>query len=304
MFTTLTTGTYSRAPAAAFATVSVRPAARRSGMITPCTPAASAVLRMAPRFLGSSTPSRMRKSGVWPRSCRYLQNIVKGGVVMSGGKRDNALMHALRRLPVQGIAARHPDLDTGAFCQPHDLVNVLVVLPMLRYQQPLDGPARSERFDNRIDSEYLISLHRMLRCSDADRDIKDSTIRGGMHLFRLPDRAVGPVEQFDAAFIQAFPYSVRFGPVLARARFVPRWISSSIRSTGNVTLLSASLPSLNHSSGSRRKMPSVLLTSSNEAERRRQERNRPHPRSFCPHRPGTCSHPARDRRSGRWRRPY
>src|ERR1019366_8940174 len=54
---TRTTGRCSSAPAAALATTSVMPAARRSGMMMAPAPAAWAVRMTAPRLGGSSTPS-------------------------------------------------------------------------------------------------------------------------------------------------------------------------------------------------------------------------------------------------------
>jgi hypothetical protein len=57
MLVTRVTGRYSSAPAAALATTSVRPTARRSGMMMPPAPAACAVRTIAPRLCGSSTPS-------------------------------------------------------------------------------------------------------------------------------------------------------------------------------------------------------------------------------------------------------
>src|ERR1019366_3722122 len=54
---TRTTGRCSSAPAAALATTSVMPAARRSGMMMAPAPAAWAVRMTAPRLCGSSTPS-------------------------------------------------------------------------------------------------------------------------------------------------------------------------------------------------------------------------------------------------------
>ena len=59
MFTTRTTGKYASAPAAARPTVSVNPAARRSGITTAAAPAACAVRMIAPRLCGSSTPSKI-----------------------------------------------------------------------------------------------------------------------------------------------------------------------------------------------------------------------------------------------------
>ena len=60
---TLATGTYSMAPADAFATESVKPTALRFGMMTPWTPAPSADRRIAPKLCGSSIPSRRRRKG-------------------------------------------------------------------------------------------------------------------------------------------------------------------------------------------------------------------------------------------------
>src|ERR1039458_7066704 len=57
MLVTRTTGRCSSAPAAALATTSVTPAARRSGMMMAPAPAACAVRMTAPRLCGSSTPS-------------------------------------------------------------------------------------------------------------------------------------------------------------------------------------------------------------------------------------------------------
>ncbi len=54
-FFTRATRICANAPAAAFSQAGVRPAARRSGMITPCAPAHSPVRIMAPRLWGSVT---------------------------------------------------------------------------------------------------------------------------------------------------------------------------------------------------------------------------------------------------------
>ena len=55
--------------AAAFAAAGPRPAARRSGKITPWAPAHSAERMIAPRLCGSVTPSRMTMNASSPRSC-------------------------------------------------------------------------------------------------------------------------------------------------------------------------------------------------------------------------------------------
>ena len=62
-FATLATGTYSSAPAEVLPTVKFREALRRFGIITPCAPAASAVLITAPRLCVSSTPSQIIING-------------------------------------------------------------------------------------------------------------------------------------------------------------------------------------------------------------------------------------------------
>jgi hypothetical protein len=59
---TVTTGTVSAAPLAAFATVALTPTARSFGTITACAPNASALRRQAPRLCGSVTPSSTSSS--------------------------------------------------------------------------------------------------------------------------------------------------------------------------------------------------------------------------------------------------
>ena len=66
MFVTRQKGMCSLAPADAFTASGVSPAERRSCVITPAAPAASAVRIMAPRFLGSSTWSRTMYKGCLP----------------------------------------------------------------------------------------------------------------------------------------------------------------------------------------------------------------------------------------------
>src|SRR5262245_46234876 len=69
---TRATRTYSTAPAEVLATVSLRPAARCSGMKTPSTPAHSQVRRTAPRLCGSSTPSSSTTRGGSPIESRIV----------------------------------------------------------------------------------------------------------------------------------------------------------------------------------------------------------------------------------------
>ena len=63
IFGTRDTRMCSEAPADARTAAGVTPAARRSGTMTPCTPAASAVRKSEPRFCGSRTWSRTRRNG-------------------------------------------------------------------------------------------------------------------------------------------------------------------------------------------------------------------------------------------------
>src|SRR5450755_198047 len=75
MLVARTIGMYSRAPAAALATTSVRPTARRSGITMPPAPAACAVRVMAPRLCGSSNPSSTTNNcaaGATSSSCAYF----------------------------------------------------------------------------------------------------------------------------------------------------------------------------------------------------------------------------------------
>ena len=65
-FVTFATGIYSIAPAEVFPTVAFSPTERRFGIITPCAPAHSAVLRIAPRLCGSVMPSRRMIKGSSP----------------------------------------------------------------------------------------------------------------------------------------------------------------------------------------------------------------------------------------------
>src|ERR1700733_3074372 len=64
-FLTRATGRCASAPADALSTVSLNPAARLSGITTPCAPAASEVRTIAPRLWGSSMPSSST-SRPWP----------------------------------------------------------------------------------------------------------------------------------------------------------------------------------------------------------------------------------------------
>ena len=65
-FTTLTTGQRDRIPAEAFMATGVTPTARSRGMTRPWAPSATAERAMAPRWWGSSTPSRTTSKGGSP----------------------------------------------------------------------------------------------------------------------------------------------------------------------------------------------------------------------------------------------
>ena len=66
MLFTLAIFMYSTAPAEVLATVALTDAALLFGIITPCTPAVSAVLIIEPRLCGSSIPSNMIINGSSP----------------------------------------------------------------------------------------------------------------------------------------------------------------------------------------------------------------------------------------------
>ena len=68
MFVTRETSICSAAPALALSTTAVSPAARRLGMMTPWTPAHSAVRKIAPRLCGSAISSHTTMNGSSPRS--------------------------------------------------------------------------------------------------------------------------------------------------------------------------------------------------------------------------------------------
>ena len=91
MFVTRETSICSAAPALALSTTAVSPAARRLGMMTPWTPAHSAVRKIAPRLCGSAISSHDDERILAPLG-GTLQNILDGGVLAHCRLRDDALV--------------------------------------------------------------------------------------------------------------------------------------------------------------------------------------------------------------------
>ena len=92
--------------------MAVMGAERRSGRMTPSTPAPSAVRRSAPRLWGSSTPSRARKKRWWP-SARGGEEVFDGEELALANEGDDALMGVGLGEPGELVAGLEGDADAG-----------------------------------------------------------------------------------------------------------------------------------------------------------------------------------------------
>ncbi len=81
------TGTRDAAPAEVFQAEGVIPAARRSGITTPCAPKAAAERTTAPRLRGSVTPSRTTNNG-WSPDPKASASRSSGSAYLYGGTRS------------------------------------------------------------------------------------------------------------------------------------------------------------------------------------------------------------------------
>ena len=89
------------------------PAARRSGISTPCAPKPAALRTTAPRLRGSVTESRATMSGGSPMLGGPVEQVVGVGVLVRRHPGGEALVHGAAGHPVQ-LAAAH--LEQGVPC--------------------------------------------------------------------------------------------------------------------------------------------------------------------------------------------
>ena len=99
------TGMRAAAPALVFQAEAVMPAARRSGISTPCAPKPDALRMTAPRLRGSVTESSATISGFSPLAVGDPDQVVGVGVLERRDPRGEALVHGPAGHPVQLVAA-------------------------------------------------------------------------------------------------------------------------------------------------------------------------------------------------------
>ena len=103
--TVCATGIRAAAPALVFHAEAVMPAARRSGISTPCAPKPAALRTTAPRLRGSVTESSATISGGSPQLGGPVEQVVGVGVLVRRDPRGEALVHRPAGHPVELAAA-------------------------------------------------------------------------------------------------------------------------------------------------------------------------------------------------------
>ncbi len=77
-----------------------------------------------------------------------------------------------RRLPVQGLAAREPNLCTAFPGEVEDHLHVPILLPLVGDQETLDRPASFQGLEDGIDADDLVFGH-----FDTERQVGTETGR-------------------------------------------------------------------------------------------------------------------------------
>ena len=144
------TGMRAAAPALVFQAEAVMPAARRSGMTTPCAPNAAALRIAAPRLRGSVTWSRATISGGSPSSLAALEQVVGVGVLVRRDPRGQPLVDRAAGHPVELALGDLEQADAALAGQPERLAEPAVALGALGDVHAVDRHALAQRLDHRV----------------------------------------------------------------------------------------------------------------------------------------------------------